>query len=119
MHPTLMIDRALLVHDVWVNKILSGKKTWEMRSTRTKIRGRVGLIESGSGMIVGDVEIIDSLEPIDLAQYQKSISKHWVPKGLNGIREKYKYPWVLDNAKRYDEPMPYTHPQGAAIWVKF
>ncbi|GAF99913.1 unnamed protein product, partial [marine sediment metagenome] len=28
------------------------------------------------------------------------------------------YAWVLEKAKRYDEPIPYTHPLGAVIWVK-
>lgn len=31
--------------------------------------------------------------------------------------DKWKYPWCIEDAKRYDRPMPYKHPQGAVIWV--
>ena len=39
--------------------MLSGKKTWEMRSTRN--RGPIGLIRKGSGQVVGIADIVDSL----------------------------------------------------------
>ena len=119
MRSDLHFDRALIVHDIWLDMILSGKKVWEMRSRKTNIRGRIGLIEAGSGLIKGDVDLIDCLNPLLLDDYSKHIDKHWIPKGLPGMREKYCFPWVLNNVNRYDEPIPYTHPKGAVIWVRF
>jgi len=77
------------------------------------------LIIAGSGLIVGEVDLIDSLDAIALDEYSKYISKHRIPKGLPGIREKYCYPWVLQNAIWYQDPIPYQHPRGAVTWVKF
>lgn len=31
--------------------------------------------------------------------------------------DKWCWAWVLENAIRYDTPIPYEHPQGAVIWV--
>ena len=45
-------DRASRVLIVWsepLEQILRGSKTWEIRSRRVKLRGRIALIESGSG----------------------------------------------------------------------
>ena len=42
-------------HDIkkkYLDRILDNGKVWEMRSSKTKITGRIGLIESGSGLIV-------------------------------------------------------------------
>jgi hypothetical protein len=113
-----MIDRALIIRDIWLDLILDGSKIWEMRSAKTKIRGKVGLIKAGSGLIVGEVEIVDSLDALPLDEYSQHIMKHKIPKGLPGVREKWKYPWVLKNAIRYKNPIPYNHPKGAVIWVK-
>jgi len=118
MHEMLGIDRALLIHDIWLDKILSGKKTWEMRSTKTRIRGKIGLIESGSGLIVGEAELVDSLDAIPAEHYHQYTAKHWIPRGLPSLCEKYRFPWVLSNARRYPVPVPYEHPRGAVIWVK-
>ena len=48
------MDRALIVRQPWIDLILSGEKTWEMRSRPTNVRGRIGLIEQGTGLIVGE-----------------------------------------------------------------
>jgi len=40
---------ALVIRPQWIEKILAGKKTWEIRGSRTAIRGIIGLIPSGSG----------------------------------------------------------------------
>lgn len=59
------MERALIVRQPWIEKILSGEKTWEMRSKRTLVRGRIGLIEQGTGLIVGECDLIHSGMPLD------------------------------------------------------
>jgi hypothetical protein len=39
---------GLVIDKPWIDLILDGKKTWEMRSTLTKKRGKIALIRKGS-----------------------------------------------------------------------
>ena len=110
-----MSDRALIIKKRWLDLILEGKKTWEIRGSDTKIRGMIGLIESGSGLIVGECELVTSCPVFDgdaLLECLHGISD-W-----SDIKYKNPHAWVLKNTKRYEKPKPYNHPQGAVIWVK-
>jgi hypothetical protein len=108
------MNKALIIKKVWLDEIFDEGKTWEMRSTKTKIRGRIGLIESGSGMIIGEADLVGcSSEPIP--PEEKYIPYHKI-KDLTLIN-KWPYAWILKNAERYEKPIPYTHPRGAVIWV--
>ena len=110
------MDRALIIRKPHIDKILSGEKIWEMRSRPTKITGRIGLIEAGSGLIVGEANLVRTGIPIDnylIAEQTKSW--HCVD-DLSKLK-KWRYPWVIEKAKRYEKPIPYDHPKGAVIWV--
>jgi hypothetical protein len=111
------MERALIVRKEWSDKIFDefDPKLWEMRSFKTKVRGTIGIIEAGSGLIVGSVEI-ETCYHDKIAPIEKFIKYHKV-KDLS-LLEKWCYAWVLSNAKRFDEPIPYKHPKGAVIWVK-
>ncbi|WP_143032211.1 hypothetical protein [Tenacibaculum sp. MAR_2009_124] len=86
-----------------------------MRSRPTKIRGRIGLIESGSGLIVGEVDLEGcSSEPIE--KNAKYIKYHYI-EDLE-LLDTWSWAWYLKNARRYKTPIPYNHPKGAVIWVK-
>ena len=111
------MEKALIVRKIWLDKIFDEGKVFEMRTTKTSVRGKIGLIESGSGLIVGECNIYDCA--------QNPISKKgaYVLKEFHQIEdlsllEKWKYAWLIKDAKRYDKPIPYKHPQGAVIWVK-
>lgn len=123
-----MIERALIIKKHWLDLILSGKKTWEIRGNNTKIRGRIGLVESGSGLVVGECDLTSSfylrstrLNPIFHKEGFKGLT---ILHGINvedwDATVKYKNPhaWVLENAKRHKSPCPYVHPKGAVIWVR-
>lgn len=101
--------------------ILAGIKFWEMRSRHTKVRGFIGLIEAGSGLIVGTARLTDSIGPLSTERWRCNVSKHKVPyRGCEHLAAKnWNHAWVLDDAKKLDEPIPYKHPQGAVIWVRF
>lgn len=107
-------DRALIVRKEWLDKILDCEdpKLWEMRSSYTNIRGEIGLIEAGSGLIVGKTTITDCIRNADRSQ----IHKHKVTNAM--LLLNYHHAWVLNDSKRFEEPIPYTHPRGAVIWVK-
>lgn len=113
----LGFDRALVVQQLWCDLILRNVKPWEMRTKKTKVRGTIGLIGSGSGLIVGKVNVMDSLDALTESEYYLHFDKHKIPRTA-GVSSKWKYPWVLDGAVKFDSPIPYTHPKGAVIWVK-
>jgi hypothetical protein len=106
--------KALIVNKEWLNKIFDEGKIWEMRTTKTKITGRIGLIEKGTGLVVGEVELVGcSLLPIPK---DKRFIKYHKINNLD-LLDKWKWAWILNDAKRYEIPKKYTHPIGAVIWV--
>lgn len=110
---------GLLIKEKWLDLILKGKKTWEMRSRRTNKSGRIGLIQSGSGKVFGEAELVECKGPLSTAELKKNSRKHRVSKESVGARGyKYKFAWVLKNVKKYKTPKKYRHKQGAVIWVK-
>lgn len=109
------MERALIIKKNWLDKIFNDGKRWEMRSRNTKIRGKIGLIESGSGLIVGEAKLVDSFYINELKRLICA-DLHQVP-DLD-LLDKWCYAWALEDVKRYDKPIPYDHPQGAVIWVK-
>lgn len=110
------MDRALIIKPQWLPLIFAGVKIWEMRSTSTLVRGEIGLIEAGTGLIVGEVNLVDVRPPLSQAEAAATKEYHQVDDLLLLI--KCKYPWVLQGARRYETPIPYDHPKGAMIWVK-
>ena len=56
--------RALVRRRPWIDKILEGEKIWEIRGSRTSVRGQVGLIASRSGTVVGICDLVDCLGPL-------------------------------------------------------
>ena len=53
---------GLIIKEKWLRLILSGLKSWEIRGSRTKKRGTIYLIQSGSSHIMGQVDIVDCIE---------------------------------------------------------
>ena len=111
--------KGLIIKKVHLDNIISGEKTWEIRSSNTKIRGKIALIESGSGTVVGTAYVSDSFALTD-KDLLKNIDKHLVPKKSikAGLRYKRPHAWVLTKAKRLKKPKPYKHKKGAVIWVE-
>jgi hypothetical protein len=110
--------RALVVMPEPMHRILDGHKCWEIRRGRCHIRELIGLIESGSGRVVGVAELIGCEGPLTRAMRIKNYRKMGVsleeaaepwPRGL--------YAWVLRNRSRLKTPVPYQHPSGIVRWV--
>jgi hypothetical protein len=117
--------RCLIVRKQWLDLILPcnkpggllGVKPWEMRSARTLVRGRIGLIEAGSGLVVGSAMLAECLEPIASVEVARaSFDLHRV--NDLALLRKWRFPWVLREVVRFEVPVPYDHPPGAVIWVK-
>ncbi len=110
------ITRGLPIRKEHLDRILAGTKTWEIRGKATAKRGSVALIESGSGEIVGVCEIVDVVGPLSLAELQRNARRAGFR--ANELGYDTTYAWVLRNARRLPNPIPYRHPPGAVIWVK-
>ena len=111
--------KGLLIRQPWIEEILAGRKTWELRGSSTRTRGVIGLIESGTGTVVGICELKDVLGPLSLAELRRNQSKHRVAaRDFGGVPPYSRtHAWVLRKPRRFSEPVPYKHPQGAVIWV--
>ena len=111
--------RALLIRRPWIDMILDGKKTWEIRGSRTSVRGQIGLIASRTGTVVGVCDLVGCVGPLTANQFLKNARKAGMRQSeatLGYYRQTYA--WVVDKARRVDQPVPYQHPPGAIIWVK-
>jgi len=117
-----MIECAFFVDHSWAQLIVSGKKIWELRSTRTRIIDEeVGIIATGSGAVIATCKIADCIGPLsdrELAEtehYHRTTAEVRVrPKGS----APWRYAWKLADVRSLRQPVPYDHPWGAQGWVK-
>ncbi|EMG1420529.1 ASCH domain-containing protein [Vibrio cholerae] len=110
------ITKGLIVDKPWIDLILNGEKTWEMRTYSTKYRGQFALIEKGTGLIVGVSTLVDALNPLLPNELVLFFEKHRVDYKSQPELLKWNTPWVLDQSHRIT-PTKYKHKQGAVIWV--
>jgi len=109
--------KALVVDDPWISLILGGEKTWEMRSTHTKVRGRIALVRKGSGTVVGLADVTESIGPLDEIAWRAHRARHRIPVERYAETARWNIAWQLENVTPLAKPVPYAHPSGAVIWV--
>jgi hypothetical protein len=73
-----------------------GVKFLEYRTRPTKIRGRIGIVQSKSGTVIGDVEITGCQYSMDLKRYI----------------------WLLVFPRQYEKPVSFTPKRGAVVWIE-
>ncbi|WP_394035072.1 ASCH domain-containing protein [Xanthobacter albus] len=114
------ISRGLIVREPWISLILDGGKTWELRGNRTTIRGRIGLIASGSGKVIGAVDLVDVVGPVDREILSRTVDRHQIQIDWQAERLPYSsvFAWVLREPQRFATPRLYVHRPGAVIWVR-
>ncbi len=84
---------CLIIKEPYTDLILSGVKTWEIRGSRTHKRGKIGLIKSGSGTIIGEADLVDCIGPLSLQEFLNNKDKHQ----SNSKELMYKKKLKLDN----------------------
>ena len=107
--------KGLIIKRPWIDLILDGVKSWEIRGSNTTVRGQIALIQSGTKTVVGVAELVGSRR-LSLEEYLQSEAFHCI-RARGGLPYPKTYAWVLASPKRLPQPVPYTHPQGAVIWV--
>jgi hypothetical protein len=121
-------ERALMVREPYISYILTSRKRWELRGLPTNIRGRIGLIRSGSGLVIGEVEIVGSKGPLDFdtlkttsditpEERREILDEGRAPYVQKGSSTSKTYAWVLANPRLYHHPVRYRHPSGAITFV--
>jgi len=99
--------------------ILKGTKTWEIRSRRTHIRGKIALITSKSGTGVGTAEVVDCVGPLTVAQWNANLRIMGLPRAdrIKSQREIWRlYAWILIKVRKLKKPVPYKHKPGVINW---
>jgi len=111
--------RALLIRRPWIDMILDGQKTWEVRGARTSVRGQIGLIASRSGTVIGVCDVVDCRGPLTADEFRKNAKKAGM-KPTEATLGYYRqtYAWVVERPRELKQPVPYEHPSGAVIWVR-
>ena len=108
---------VLLMKARWLDLILSGKKTWEIRGTQTTQRGIIHLALSGAGgQIAGQCRITKSYT-INRKTLSKHFTKHRI-EDLSIVTYRKPHVWEISHVRRYKQPFLFDHPQGAVIWVR-
>lgn len=87
--------KCLFVRAPFAGWIVDGVKEIEYRSRQTAIRGRIGIVQSRSGTVIGTVEITGC---------------EW--NGKLGY-----YEWKLADARRFAAPLPFPPKTGAVVWI--
>lgn len=110
------VTRGLIVRADPLDRILAGRKTWEVRGHRTHLRGTIALIEAGSGCVVGTAELVDVIGPMSASVVSRRKDKT----GYSTLPVSYVeyFAWVMNSARRLPKPVRYRHPSGAVIWVR-
>ena len=115
----MKIEKALIIDEPWIAKIMDGTKIWEMRSRSAKQRGWIGLIKKGSGHVVGVARMIGTDGPLSDQMMIDNSDKHHIPSDifLTGKFSKHRYVWLMSDAVRLHRPVQYEHKSGAVTWV--
>jgi hypothetical protein len=75
----MQVTKGLIIADPWIGYILDGSKTWEMRSSKTSVRGPFGLIRKSTGAIWGIATLADVGRALSPTEMLASCDKHRVP----------------------------------------
>ena len=109
---------AIPIREPWIDMILDGEKTWEIRSKFTKKIGPVGLIRSKSGTVVGTAILAEVIQLTAKMAYEKFALMGFDPLTRKEAKEmEGMYAWVLKDVVKFKKPVPYKHPYGAVTWV--
>ncbi|WP_432745264.1 ASCH domain-containing protein [Methylobacter sp. G7] len=111
--------KGLIIKSPYIDRILAGTKTWEMRSSSTSQRGPIALIKQGTGQIVGVANLVGVKGPLSEQDKMNNIDQHQISEERlqSGDTEKWNVAWILESAQPLETPVNYQHPNGAVIWV--
>ncbi|ACS34553.1 ASCH domain-containing protein [Thermococcus gammatolerans] len=109
--------RGLIIRQPYAGWIVEGKKVWEIRKSRTRIRGEVLIISNGKA--IGKAELVDVLGPFTPEELAEHGDKHHA--SLEFLKEysngKPLYAWVFKNATKFERPLEVKLKRGVQVWA--
>lgn len=117
---------GLIIKKEWLDLIIEGKKTLEIRGSDTKHKNeKIYLLESGSHKVRGTC-IIEDTYPISSADwyvYSSEKNQHCIDTSkvsYEDLLKRYKnpYAWVLKDIIPINYDCNYEYKKGSIIWVK-
>ena len=116
------MDRApaIIIKQRWIDLILSGEKTWEIRGARfaSNVGRRVFLARSGlDRAVVGHATLKRVIGPLSLEEFRSTEDRHCCA-GASALPYKKTYALELTDVVRWSRAMAYAHPRGAITWVQ-
>lgn len=116
----MIIERALIIREPWISLILSGEKTWEMRTNWTSVRGWIALARKGTNTIAGLAYLSDCRPPLSALTYDQYFDFHQIPPDQTAhvIENKWIFPWVFSDVVAFPEPIPFKSTPSAVTFVK-
>lgn len=107
---------VLLLQKRWLIRVLKYRKTWEIRGSNTKKRGKILL--GYRKKIYGETQIIDSFSTTlgELAQ-QSSSNLHHID-DLSLVEYTTPFVWVFATTRIYTRPIPFTRKPGQVVWCR-
>jgi len=89
----------------------------ELRGSATKVRGRIAILASGTGTVIGTCELWGVEGPLKLKDLRSNARRlgERTSKITGPLYYRNTYARVLRHPKRLRTPVPYSHPQGAVM----
>lgn len=118
VHAGKVPPRAFRVLEPYASWIVEGKKTWELRTYPTKVRGRVGVVSGGR--LLGTVEVTGTRGPLSEEELRQSQDRHLADPGFlhRYARGRPLYAWELARAQKFAEPVPLSGKAGQQTWLR-
>lgn len=114
----MSVEKGLIVRAPWAQALVTGAKTWELRNRPTQVRETIAILEGGSCLLRGAVDIVDCIGPLGPADLKKAVAAgHILPEEIHDADHAPVYAWVVENPVSF-EPLRYRHPRGAVTWVR-
>ena len=108
---------VLVVKKRWLEKILAGRKTWEIRGGPIAKRGWIHFAQSGyKGKLMGRARLVGCLR-LSRSSFEQNVSHHCVD-SWDDVKYKKPYAWVLEDAERFERPFDYEYKKGAVIFCR-
>ena len=108
---------VLVVKRRWLDKILAGQKTWEIRGGPTAKRGWIHFAQSGyKGKLMGRARLV-GCHRVSRSSFEQKVSHHCVD-NWDDVTYKTPYAWVLEDAERFERPFDYEYKNGAVIFCR-
>ena len=109
------LDSILIIRPEWLNRILSGEKTWEIRDKgcQSKIGRWIWLSASESSTVTGRAQVVDSRH-LSAEEWEATRLQHCVPgPRFYGDRT---HAWCLQGVRTTTAPLPFERKPGAVVW---